>query len=261
MVKRVVTVVVGTLGVGYLAICGLLFFSQRSIIFPAPKQQVPLQPGARQLDVPGGTHVLFREVAGDGPVVVHFHGNGEQVGHLQWLAAQYADDGVSFAAVEYPGYPGARGEPSEDSLLAASEAALAHLTQTLKIDRSRLVLVGQSIGSGVAVQLVAKGWGTRLVLLSPYTSLPDVAARAFGFLPVRLLMRDRFDSLARAPELKVPTLIIHGTRDQVIPFELGQRLSQAIGGARLLAVEGADHNDLWDSRGVYDEVLGFVRGR
>ncbi|MFZ5445626.1 MAG: alpha/beta hydrolase [Myxococcota bacterium] len=253
-------IVLATLGVGYLAICGLLFTQQRAIVFPAPKDQVPLGPGARRIDVPGATHVLFREAPGGGPVVVHFHGNAEQVGHLQWLAAAYAERGISFAAVEYPGYPGAAGSPSEESLLAAAVAALEHLTKVEHLAPERLVLVGQSIGSGVAVQLAVRGWGRRLILLTPYTSLPDVGARAFSWLPIRLLMRDRFDSLAAAPQIKVPTLIVHGTRDRVIPFELGVQLSTAIAGSRLLRVDGADHNELWDSPAVYEQVVAFITG-
>jgi pimeloyl-ACP methyl ester carboxylesterase len=161
-------------------------------------------------------------------------------------------------AVEYPGYPGASGAPSEESLLAAAEAALQHLTGAMKLDRSRLVLEGQSVGTGVAVAMAAKGWGTRLVLLSPYTSLPDVAASAFGWLPVRLLMRDRFDSKSRAADVKIPTLIVHGTDDEVIPFALGQELGTSILGAKFIAKQGRHHNDLWDDESVQDAVFDFV---
>jgi pimeloyl-ACP methyl ester carboxylesterase len=191
-------------------------------------------------------------------VVVHFHGNAEQVGYLGFLADAWAERGVSFVAVEYPGYPGTTGGPSEDGLIEASEAALKHLTTKLGVDRARLVLEGQSVGTGVAVALAARGWGTKLMLLSPYTSLPDVGAKAMPFFPVRLLMRDRFDSESRAGEVKVPTLIVHGTNDQVIPYELGERMSKAIVGARLVTVEGVGHNDLWDRDETVRAIFGFV---
>jgi uncharacterized protein len=254
-VKRVLLVLGGL----YLTLCGLLFAFQRSLIFPAPKELMPAK-GMEKVDVPGATFFLWTRVEGEGPVVVHFHGNGEQVAYLGWLALAWAERGVSFVAVEYPGYPGTTGGPSEDGLIEASEAALKHLTTALKIDRSRIVLEGQSVGTGVAVALAARGWGTKLMLLSPYTSLPDVAAKAFSFVPVRLLMRDRFDSESRAGDVKIPTLIIHGTRDEVIPFELGERLSKAISGARFVSVEGAGHNDLWD-REATGAVFDFVAAK
>ena len=251
--KRVLLVLGGL----YLALCGLLFAVQRSLIFPAP-QELFEQKVMEKVEVPGATFFLWKRAQGDGPVVVHFHGNGEQVSYLGFLANEWADRGVSFVAVEYPGYPGTSGGPSEDGLIEASEAALEHLTTGLEIDRSRIVLEGQSVGTGVAVALAARGWGTKLVLLSPYTSLPDVGAKAMPFVPVRLLMRDRFNSESRASDVKVPTLIVHGTNDQVIPYELGERMSKAIAGAKLLTIDKAGHNDLWDrpeTLSIFDFVV------
>lgn len=250
---------VGALVAGYLALCVLLFAAQRRLLFPAPVERAqPVGKGAI-VEVPGGTPMLWRPADGGGPVVVHFHGNGEQVAWLGWLAEAWAEVGVSFAAVEYPGYPGAPGTPSEASILSAAHAALAHLTGPMGVAKERLVLEGQSLGSGVAVALAAEGWGRRLVLLTPYTSLPDVGARAFPYFPVRLLMRDRFDSAARAPGLALPVLVVHGTRDEVVPFDLGQALAAKFPQARFVEVPGAGHNDVWDKPPARDEVFRFVR--
>lgn len=90
------------------------------------------------------------------------------------------------------------------------------------------MLFGQSLGTGGAVALAAGGYGTRLVLLPPSTSLPDVAAPLLRWLPMRSLMRDRFDSLSKAGAVRQPTLVLHGTADEVIPFPLGQRLARSI---------------------------------
>lgn len=114
--RRVVTIVLGALALGYVLLCGALFAWQRDLLFPAPKQLGEVWPGARRVDVPDGTFFLFREVSGDGPVVVHFHGNAEQVSNLSWLAEELARRGVSLVAVEYPGYPGTTGGPSEESI-------------------------------------------------------------------------------------------------------------------------------------------------
>lgn len=236
--------IAATLAVAYIAIGALVFAFQRKLVFPAPTQKAPLSDGWETARLPGGSFYLWSN-AGNGPVVVHFHGNAEQVADSLFLARAWKERGVSFAAVEYPGYPGAAGSPSESSLVAAGEEALRHLTEVRGVSPDRIVLSGQSVGTGVAVALASKGHGRRLILLSPYTSLPDVAATLFRWLPVRLLMRDRFDSLAKAPTVRVPTLVVHGTDDEVIPFALGKRLAEGLADARLVAIEGAGHNDLW----------------
>lgn len=256
--KRLLKLLLVTVGSCYLALCVMLFVVQRKLIFPAPVELFKVSDGMQRVDVPSATFFLWKNVPGDGPVVVHFHGNGEQVGYLGWLAQAWAKRGASFVAVEYPGYPGTEGAPSEEAIVSASEAALQHLSGVLKVDRARLVLEGQSIGTGVAVELAARGWGTKLVLISPYTTLPDVAAKAFWWVPVRLLLRDRFDSASKAPGLKVPTLIVHGTRDEVVPFELGEALSKLIAGAKFVAVEGAHHNDVLDQEAVLAAIFEFV---
>lgn len=255
---RRVYVALGAVVLGYVALCALLFFYQRAVVFPAPTEKANTPRGMTEVAVEGGTFMLTSLVNDDGPVVVHFHGNGEQVGWLGFIAQEYAERGVSFVAVEYPGYPGADGQPSESSLLSAAEAALVALTTKHGVARERLILEGQSVGTGVAMAMAAKGWGTKLVLLSPYTSLPDVGARAFTWMPVRLLMRDRFDSLSRVESIKVPTLVLHGRRDEVIPFELGEQLAKSIAGATFVPIDDAGHNDLWDRASVIDQLMKFT---
>jgi hypothetical protein len=259
VVKRLMMLALSVFAIGYLSICGLLFAKQRLLIFPAPKERAGLAGKSIFVDVPGGTYLVWRDAGPNTPVVVHFHGNGEQVAYRTDLAELFAAQGVSFAAIEYPGYAGADGEPTEASLFAAASKGLEHLTGPLGVDRSRLVLSGQSLGSGVAVEMAQAGWGTKLLLLTPYTTLPDVGAAAFPWLPVRLLMRDRFDSVARAKGVAMPVTIIHGTDDEVIPFRLGQALSTAFAHATFVEVPGGHHNDLWDRPEVVATVLKFVK--
>jgi len=246
------------LAAAYLGLCAVLFLVQRALVFPAPRERAEAGRGTVVV-VPGGTPMLWNAVDARGPVVMHFHGNGEQIGWLGWLADELARRRVSFAAVEYPGYPGAPGTPSEASIVAAAERALVHLTGPMGVGRERIVLSGQSLGTGVAVRLAASGWGTRLVLLSPYTSMPAVAARGpLRAFPVRLLMRDRFDSELLAPRIDLPVLVLHGSRDEIVPIELGRALSTRFPHARFLEVTGAGHNDLWQHQPTTREYLDFV---
>lgn len=259
--KRLMLIALGAVVASYLGICVLLFVKQRAFLYPAPAALELPPPGLERLEVPNGTFLLLRRVEGDGPLVVRFHGNGEQVAWTEGESALWASRGVSFAAVEYPGYPGTKGEAEEQAIVDASEAALKFLVDVQKFDRSRLVLEGQSLGTGVAVQLVERGWGAKLILLSPYTSIVEVASRAFPWVPVSLLMRDRYESAPRAAAVKIPTLVIHGTDDEVIPFELGKTMAAKIAGAKLLEVKGGTHNDLWAYVEVKAAVLDFVAPR
>jgi uncharacterized protein len=255
------------LAVVYGGLCVLVFFQQRRLVFPAPPgAREPALPGATVLRLagPGGTPVFALHVpAPEGaPTVVHFHGNGEQLADTEWLAGEFQRAGLGFCAVEYPGYglAGAQG-PSEQGLYAAAEVALAHLHGALGVPRERTVLQGQSLGSGVAVEMARRGYGARLVLITPYTSLVAVGARLFPWLPARLLVRDVFDSAAKAPAVAVPVLILHGTRDEVIPVDMGEHLGTLFPHATVRRLEGKHHNDVLSGPGTLGELLRFAAGR
>jgi hypothetical protein len=254
----------GTLGALYLGLCLLVFFSQRSMLYPAPPgAREPRLHGATLLRVPGpeGSTVFALHVPAPAgaPTVVHFHGNGEQLADSGWLAQRFQEAGLGFYAVEYPGYGLAKGRgPTEEGLYASSEAALKHLHQGLGVPREQVVLQGQSLGSGVAVEMARRGYGARLILVSPYTSMVDMGAVLFPWLPVKLLARDRFDTVSKAPQVGLPVLIIHGVQDELIPVAMGQRLGTVFPRASVFLVEGAGHNDVYDRAPVLQEVMRFV---
>jgi uncharacterized protein len=240
-----------------------LLAGQRALIYPAPRPaRSPSAELGELLRLPS-TVALWSAPPPTGPVVVHFHGNGEQLADLGRVIAGLRAGGSGVLAVEYPGYGLAPGAPSEATLLAAGREALAHLRDRLGIAPERIVLQGQSLGSGVASQLAAEGHGRALVLISPFTSVADLAARIFPALPLHRLVRDRFDTRAAAPSVRVPVLIVHGDRDEVVPFSMGEELSRTFPDARLLRVQGAHHNDLWLSHGseLSSAISAFVERR
>lgn len=250
------------LGAGYLMLALALTGLSRRLIFPVPPARpLHLPPGMERIDACGaeGVLCLYVRAPPDGPTLVFFHGNGEQLADFVPDLARWSAQGVGVLAVEYPGYPGAPGSPSEVSLLAAARAALAHLRGPLGVPPARTVLFGRSLGTGVATALAREGAGERLVLVSPFTSLPAVGQRVFPFLPVRWLVRDRFDSLTKAPSVKIPVLVLHGTQDEVVPFDLGRTLAGRFPHATFVPVPGAGHNDILDRPSVIDALLEFVR--
>lgn len=246
----------GPAGFYVLMIVGLFVF-QRSFLFPCvgPEPFLDLTGATRtEVTVEGGTVPMDRSGAAGAPVVVFFHGNAEQIGLTRGDAEQAGAVGLGFVAVEYPGYGDAHaGTPSETSILGAARAALDKLAKT---EAQRPTCMGHSIGSGVAVAMAAEGRCAKLVVVSAYTSIADLAADQFPYVPARWLVLDRFDSLGRAPSISVPTLVIHGRRDDLIPFAMGQSLAAAIPGARFVERDRG-HNDIRDDE-TWAAVAHFV---
>ena len=266
-VKRVMLQIAATLVICYLAVCALLYFNQRHLVFPVPEGALePQLPGAALLRIPGpeGTTVYALHVPAppEAPTVVHFHGNGEQLAHETWLAQRYQEAGFGFLAVEYPGYGLAQGKegPTEQGIYAASEAALGYLHRELGVPRERTVLQGQSIGSGVAAEMARRGHGTRLVLITPYTSIVELGARLFPWVPARLLVKDRFDTASKAPGIHLPVFIVHGTRDSVVPVDMGKKLGTLFPRVSVRILEGKHHNNVLDTRDIREELFQFARG-
>lgn len=249
-------IVSGLYGVLVLTACG----AQRALLFPAPKSVEQPSPASKVIELPETVLLVREPPTATAPVVLHFHGNGEQLAWLEWMAEAWQRQGAGFVAMEYPGYGLARdkGMPSEESIAAAAEVTAKYLETALGISRERLIVSGQSLGSGPAVRLAAQGIGHKLILFTPYTSLPDVAARWLPFLPVRLLMKDRFDSGALAAKVTQPVLIVHGTADEVVPFELGDALSKRLPNAQLMTIEGGHHNDVAGRDDVWRALTAFV---
>jgi fermentation-respiration switch protein FrsA (DUF1100 family) len=243
--------------VAYAGVCALARWKYRFLLYPGtarPRTPLDLEWVAelpvRAEDGVRTFGLLVEGTRSDGspaPVVVVWHGNGEQAADLLPYAAILRERGLAVFLPEYRGYPGTEGTPGEAGILADADAALAALA--VHTGPRAVVLHGVSLGTGVAIRAASRPppdglrW-VGLVLQSPYTSIVEAGARAFWFLPVRWLLPDRFDALALAPQVGIPTTVFHGDQDDVVPFDMGRAIAAAIPGAELRIVEGAGHNDL-----------------
>jgi pimeloyl-ACP methyl ester carboxylesterase len=270
--RRKVGLLIGWIACLCAALYGVLasaaFFYQRDVMYPAPSNTVePRAAGAtlERILAPDGTTVyaLYARAAKGAPTVVHFHGNGEDLAGQAWLVQAMREAGVGAYPVEYPGYGWAKDRPAnEDSIYAAAEVALKHLQTKLGVPRDAIVLQGQSLGTGVAVEMARRGYGTKLVLISPYTSMVDMAALVAPWLPVKWIVRDRYDTLDKAATLDLPALVIHGTSDEVVPFEMGRRVAALLPKADLVAVPDGHHTDLFSRTSrtaLLARIVAFAR--
>ncbi|MBI4703703.1 MAG: alpha/beta fold hydrolase [Deltaproteobacteria bacterium] len=253
---------------GYAALVGLGRLLARSVLYPAPRHGLTRPPAGAELrsyraaDGVPVQALVYPAPGSSSRSIVFFHGNGETVADSVFVAAELVERGLGFVAVEYRGYGESRqGKPTEQGLYVDAEAVLAALASE-GTGPDRVVLWGSSLGSGVAVEMAVRGHGCRLVLSSPFTSIPTVARRHFPFLPMRLIVEDEYDSLSKAGRLKLPTLVIHGDHDRVVPYDLGVTLSRAIAGSELVTVPGAGHNDLFlhDGRRLLDRIAAHAKG-
>jgi uncharacterized protein len=253
-----------------LVASGLLAFvwsqQRRMIYFPAPG---PVPPAASLLsngrdvviDTDDGIRLgaSYFPVGSDGPAVLVCHGNGgDRAGRVD-LASALNRMGLSVLLFDYRGYGGNPGHPTEEGLATDARAAQAWLASQPGVDK--IVYFGESLGAAVAVGLAIERPPAALVLRSPFTSLADVAAVHYPWLPVRRLLLDRYPSTERIGSVGVPVMVIAGDRDDIVPTRLSRRLYDAANEPkRFVLVPGAGHNDqeLLDGRQMLDEIEEFL---
>ena len=243
MAKLARRVLVGVL-IAYLAVLAALFAGQRSLIYPAPQDRHAPAPGfaIETLTTADGLALQahWRRPDAGRPAIVFFHGNGGSLALATQETRGFAARGYGVLLVEYRGYGGNPGAPSEQGLYQDGRAAMAFLAAQ-GIAPQRTIIVGHSLGTGTATEMAGQFSPAALILLAPFTSLPDVAGLAMPYVPAQWLVRDRFDNRAKLPDLAMPVLILHGTGDAVVPFALGQALAKTGPTATFRAVRGADH--------------------
>jgi fermentation-respiration switch protein FrsA (DUF1100 family) len=198
---------------------------------------------------------------GDGRLAVaYFHGNGGHIGYRAERLRRFARDGYGMLMVEYRGYGGNPGAPTEAGLLTDAAAALDFL-EAQGIGPKRIVLYGESLGSGVAVAVAAQRQVAALILEAPFTSVAEIAQYHYSFVPAGPLVRDRFDSLASIGDVKAPILILHGEQDRVVPVRFGRALFDAAPQPKELwvAPQAGHENLTWF--GASEAVHNFLQRR
>lgn len=228
----------------YLGLVALLWSQQTRLIYPAPREVASLTRGYDEVALAtddGLTLRAFYYQAAEGqPTLVYFHGNGGSLTGASYETVGMAAAGLGTLLVEYRGYGGNPGEPSEEGFYRDGRAAMAWLAAR-GVEPAGIVIIGNSIGSGPAVQMAVEFEPRALVLTSPFTSLPDAGATRMWFLPVRQMMRDRFDNLSKVDRLEIPLLVLHGSDDMTIPAAHGRALAEAAPRGELQLFDGEGH--------------------
>jgi fermentation-respiration switch protein FrsA (DUF1100 family) len=253
----------------YLLMVVILMFLEKSLIFFPSKYPagtwkfggLPLEDAFFEADDATKLHGWY--VPHDDPTatVLFLHGNaGNITDRTDTLQRLHEVVGASVLILDYRGYGRSEGDPSEKGILADARAARSWLAKREGIAENDIVLMGESLGGGVAADLAAAEGARALVLIKTFSSLPDVAAYHYPIFPVRLLMRTRLDSVSKIPNYHGPLLQFHGRDDTIIPFRFGQKLFDAANEPKELVIsERNDHNDYVPSS-FYEKMRQLVDG-
>jgi fermentation-respiration switch protein FrsA (DUF1100 family) len=238
----------------YCLVLLLLLLLENTLLYPAPKYPegdwtaAYLPHDDVTFTSSDGTklHGWFVEHPQPQAVLLYCHANGDSLDYLGPYLQQLRDDHrLTIFAFDYRGYGKSEGSPSEAGVLADAHAAHLWLAEKTKRKPADIVLMGRSLGGGVAVDLAANSGARGLILQNTPTSMPDAAAYLYWFVPVHLLMKNRYDSLRKIGRYQGPVLISHGTSDDLVPYTLGRKLFDAAPSTqkRLFSIDRGGHND------------------
>ncbi len=262
---RFLGAILAILGV-YLAVVAVAWWFQDRLVY-RPDKAEPQRAAAGLADM-----VPVRIATADGlsllawykpaqprqPTLLYLHGNTGSIGLRGPRVRPYLDRGIGVLLLEYRGFGGNAGSPSEKGLIEDASAAYRFLREEGVI-AADIVPYGESLGSAVAAAIAAKQAVGAVVLEAPFTTLAEIGAYHYWYLPVAPLVRDRYDTLARLGSVQAPVLVLHGVRDRVVPAEMGRRVYDTARPPKtLFLAPEAGHSDL-PRHGAVDEVLLFLR--
>lgn len=246
----------------------LLAAGQRRLIYHAnPHHVAPAALGLAgveelRLATPDGASVVawWAKAPPGRPTVLYFHGNGGSLADRAERVRKYQAAGLGLFIMAYRGYSGSTGSPSEAANIADAGLALERLVGS-GVPLGDIIVYGESLGSGVAVQVAAGRDVGGVILDAPYTSLVDVAALLHPWLPVRLLMADRYETMRYIGRVRAPLLVVHGEKDEVIPVAMGRTVFGAAASQtkRLAVIAGAMHADHY-RYGSYETIFSWIDG-
>lgn len=238
-------VIVPLVFLGFYGLVALMAWAmQDRLIYPATQDRVEPAPGYRPVSLQSSDGLAsraFARAADPGkPTLVYFHGNGGTLAGSMAANKGFAEAGYGLLLVNYRGYGGNPGAPSEGGIYRDGRAAMEWLSaQGIAPDDT--IIAANSIGGGTAVQMASEYPVRALILVAPFTSLVNRAREIAPWLPVRWLLRDSYDNAAKVPELAMPVLIQHGTADPVVPFAHGQALAVLVRDVTFQPFEGEGH--------------------
>ena len=259
--------IVGILLLFYVAITALLYAFQSKFIY-FPSREVLVTPASIGLDfddvrlqTEDGVSIAGWYVPADenSKVVLFFHGNGGNISHRLDTIEILHKMGLSVLMIDYRGYGQSEGDTDEQGTYLDAEAAWRYLVEERQIDPERIIILGRSLGGGVASWLAWQHPPKALILEATFTSVTDMAGQQYPFLPTKWLTRNRYDTASRMREIEVPVFIVHSPSDDIIPYAHGQRLFELANEPKaFLEIDGGHNEGFVRSQKYWEGLKTFI---
>lgn len=256
--------IIAILIVLYVALVAVAYFLQERLLY-FPLRALATTPASRGLayetiwvETEDGIKLSGWFIPADEPrgVLLFFHGNAGNISHRLDSIETFHRLRLSTLIIDYRGYGQSEGEPTEQGTYLDAEAAWDYLVEERRVSPTKIIIFGRSLGGAVAARLAQTHQPRALILESTFTSVPDVAAQAYPFLPVRQLARIHYNTLERLPDINSPVLIVHSPDDSVIPFSHGQRLFVSANEPKeFLKIRGGHNEGFIVSIAAYEEKI------
>jgi fermentation-respiration switch protein FrsA (DUF1100 family) len=263
IIKKVTISIFALFALLYLAVCFYYYYFQEAFIFPASRAETNIELNFTLkhkeifLDKADGARlnaVLFEAVNPKG-VVLHFHGNGENIMHMESVAAPFVSRNYNLLAMDYRSYGKSTGTLSQESLY--SDAMLfMHYLEDSGWKASDIIIYGRSIGTSIATQLASQKTPKGLILHSPFYSLNSLILETRPYLPVDILLKYPLESAEYMSKVDCPVLILHGDADSIVPLSSAEKLSKIKG--KLVILKGGNHANLTNFPRFWSEIDNFL---
>ncbi|MFO0388484.1 MAG: alpha/beta hydrolase [Alphaproteobacteria bacterium] len=251
----------------YFCVLAAMYLLQRRLLFlPEKHILAPAEYGLEGFEESIGVasdgydiQLWFKKAAPGMPTIMYFHGNAANLANRAGTFKSFTNKGFGILALSYRGYGKSTGTPTERGLYRDARAAITYLQFEFNVPMNHIILYGESLGSGVAVHMAKEYRPAGVVLEAPYTSVANRAAEIYFYIPVHLLIKDKFDSLSKIVGIKSPVLVIHGEKDSTIPASHGRAiLAAAPEPKKGIFFADKGHND-FDRDVISAHVLDFAK--
>lgn len=249
----------------YITVLVLMYSFQRSIMYHPVKENVAPEKfgliGMQDLRLKTSDNISvqawYKAPKENGELVLYFHGNAGNLSDRFDKFSAFLEQGYGVLGLSYRGFGTSEGTPSEEGIYQDARAAIEYI-KSQNIDLKRVVIFGESLGTGVAVQMATENNFKAIVLEAPYTSVANRAQEMYWFLPVKLLLKDHFNSIKKIPSVKTPVLVIHGEQDVVIPKKHGEKIFAAAPEPKKLVIYSDTGHSDFDSRRLVQTIKEFT---